>query len=196
MVLQQTKTTPKRLVLLRGPYYATLYNPSLASSSRKSSYGYPFHASVTHSNSSDAGRSRSLDQPEQQQPQNPLSSVQPLDWLFADDNREPDPAPMSSPKEVRSGLDVSTSSSSGTDSETKNLLPATVTTYDDEDDNDDANVEQSRGAIPKQRTSNAGFEDNAAAANPDDDGRSWQRKAFRRRRTQEQITQSSQQGRD
>ncbi len=109
-------------------------------------------------------RSRSLDH------QNPLSSVLPLDWLFSDNN-EPD-APMESPKEVRKTAAEAKcgSSSSGTDSETKNLLPT--------------------GAIPKKRLQDQEqavpeATPSAAVANA---GRTWQRRAFRRRRTQDEIS--------
>lgn len=86
--------------------------------------------------------------PESNDTSNPLASVHPLDWLFSDS----EPEPPSSPKMVegdsaaRNRKESSSQGSSGTDTETRTLLPRTNPNVGP------STVSQSyRGAIPKKR---------------------------------------------
>ena len=147
-----------------------------------------FHV-LSGSNSRD--RSASLEA-ESSSSSNPLASVLPLDWLFSETD---EPEPPSSPKQVqetpgqdggevnRNRTGSSSQGSSGTDNESKSLLPSGGASSDTPRSN-----EQS-GAIPKQRRFN--FEESDAGKQhadspmPSDaeegDFRQWRRRAFIRR---------------
>ena len=149
-------------------------------------------------------RSRSLDQ-------NPLASVLPLDWLFSDNEPDPPGSPKgvqqaaaasiaaASAQEASGDID-SSRASSGTDCETRNLLPS----LEQKSEAVIPETEQSSGAIPKKRSlardihviATTDIQDNedsygAGDAMTDDPGgsaKTWQRRAFRRRRTQDQMS--------
>ena len=139
-------------------------------------------------------RSRSLDQ-------NPLSTVLPLDWLFSDN--EPDPP--GSPKGLQHAAAAMATQtcdleSSGTDTETRNLLSSLEEKFEAVI----AETGQSSGAIPKKRPpiaeatntehlekSNDGCGDDAKAVEPpcgSAAAKAWQRRAFRRRRTEDRMS--------
>ena len=140
-------------------------------------------------------RSRSLDQ-------NPLSTVLPLDWLFSDN--EPDlPGSPKGLQHAAAAVATQTSGdleSSGTDTETRNLLSSLEEKFEAVF----AESGQSSGAIPKKRppiaeatniehleNSNGGGGDDAKAAEPpcgSAAAKAWQRRAFRRRRTQDRMS--------
>ena len=149
-------------------------------------------------------RSRSLDQ-------NPLASVLPLDWLFSDNEPDPPGSPKgvqqaaaasvaaTSATEASGDLDTSRASS-GTDCETRNLLPS----LEHKLETVISETEQSSGAIPKKRPSFRDLEEavttdirevedskdarDAATVDSGGSAKTWQRRAFRRRRTQDQIS--------
>ncbi len=140
--------------------------------------------------------------------QNLLSSVFPLDWLFS----AVEPEPPNSPKRVVSksqaavaaatvesggadglGGGRNESGSSGTDTETRTLLPQRQEVMEDEEESKKAEAQQSRGAIPKKRAQSVQEEqeenEDEAVLERDVAGRrrvrDWQRRAMMSRRTQD-----------
>ncbi len=146
--------------------------------------------------------------------QNLLSSVFPLDWLFS----AGEPEPPNSPKRVSThakdgggdGNKHNESGSSGTDTETRTLLPQrneeekegeAERKEEEEAEEEQQEHHQSRGAIPKKHPSLAasGSEEGGGGSEEEETGdnrrrlRDWQRRALRRRQQNREETEEEEQ---